>query len=58
MPSALFYVARARPCFNHFKELTHKCLVKAYPFKYCPSVNFVILGNTIQDDILHKCFGK
>ena len=28
-------IARARPCFNCFKELTHECLaiVKAYPFQ-------------------------
>ena len=25
-------IARARPCFNCFKELTHERLVKAYPF--------------------------
>ena len=26
-------IARARPCFNCFKELTHERLVKAYPFQ-------------------------
>ena len=26
-------IAKARPCFNCFKELTHECLVKAYPFQ-------------------------
>ena len=26
-------IARARPCFNCFKEYTHECLVKAYPFQ-------------------------
>ena len=30
-------MARARPCFNCFKELTHECLIKAYPFQItCP----------------------
>ena len=25
--------ARAMPCFNYFKEFTHECLVKTYPFQ-------------------------
>ena len=25
------HIARARPCFNCFKELIRECLVKAYP---------------------------
>ena len=31
-------IARARPCFNCFKELTYEHLVKAYPFQSitCP----------------------
>ena len=35
VPRALFYVyiARARLCFNCFKELTHERLVKACPFQ-------------------------
>ena len=26
-------IARARPCFSYFKEITHERLVKAYPFQ-------------------------
>ena len=29
----ILHIARARSCFNCFKELTHECLVKAYPFQ-------------------------
>ena len=29
----ILHIARARPCFNCFKELTHECLVNAYPFQ-------------------------
>ena len=37
-------IARARPCFNCFKELTHKCLVKAYPFQVLPVHQLCHLG--------------
>ena len=26
-------IARVRPCFSYFKELTHECLVKDNPFQ-------------------------
>ena len=42
-------IGRARPCFNYFKELTHECLVKAYPFQSI---------KTILDDILGKGFSE
>ena len=29
----ILHIARARPCFNCSKELTHERLVKAYPFQ-------------------------
>ena len=32
-------IARARACFNCFKELTHKLLVKAYPFSLLPRLS-------------------
>ena len=61
--SALFYV---------YQEIGHaltilknlhiaKCLVKAYPFQLAitwSSINFVISGKTILDDIPSKCFSK
>ena len=59
MPSALFtYSKTYRPYFNCFKELTHEHLVKVYLFNYYPSVNFIISGKTMLDDILHKHFSK
>ena len=30
---SMLRIARARPCFNCSKELTHECLVKAYLFQ-------------------------
>ena len=44
--SALFYIyiARAGPCFNCFKELTHEHLIKAYPFQPLPLRQICHLG--------------
>ena len=52
-------IARAKPCFNCFKELAHErlveaCLVGNINYR---SINF-ILGMMILDDILHKCFSE
>ena len=37
----IWCIARARPCFNCFKEFTHEHLVKTYPFQSisCPSTS-------------------
>ena len=32
----IWHIARARPYFNCFKELTNECLIKAYPFQLLP----------------------
>ena len=32
----ILHIARARPCFNCFKEFTHERLVKAYLFQLLP----------------------
>ena len=60
-PSALFLrIARAKSCFNCFKELTHERLVNTYPFRSITesSINFVISGKTILKDILRKRFSE
>ena len=52
-------IARARPFFKCFKEVTHERLVKAFPFQtITQSINFFILGKTVLKDIVMKCTCK
>ena len=55
-------IARARPCFNFYKELTHENLGLSLPglpiMNYYQSINIIQGKTTILDDILSKRFSE